>query len=98
MASLRISLSSQRERAEIESNRQRLELLASKRNDLKVAIAETTKGNGGCCWVGSTSTNSSFFQFSSTATNEMLQVQLQQVEDEILKLCKQMNETIERGE
>lgn len=89
------SLLSQQKLAEVEGDRQRLETLAAKRRDLQLAIEECSTKEA--CWLSTTTTSSSFFRFKGGVARDLLQEQLKEVEEELLKLCEKMNKIMEES-
>lgn len=83
-----IAIAQQRAIAEIQHDRDRLEVLAAKRRDLKVALEEVSENADGA-WVASA--NASFFRFGKDSSKQWIQGQLGDIEDELKELCIKLN-------
>ena len=81
-----VAIAEQKAFAEIQVDRERLEVLAKKRVDLKMVLDEVLKHDG--VWVAST--NASFFHFGSMQSSEYVVRQLDEIEDELKGLCHKL--------
>jgi hypothetical protein len=79
-----IAIAQQRAIAEIQHDRDRLEVLAANRRDLKIALEEISR-NVDEAWVASS--NASFFRFGNDSSKLWIQRQLDDIEDELKELC-----------
>jgi hypothetical protein len=79
-----IAIAQQRAIAEIQHDRDRLEVLAANRRDLKIALEEISRNVDGA-WVASS--NASFFRFGNDSSKLWIQRQLDDIEDELKELC-----------
>ena len=81
-----VAIAEQKAFAEIEADRERLEVLAEKRVDLKMVLDEVLKHDR--VWMEST--NASFFLFGSMQSSEYVMRQLDEIEDELKGLCHKL--------
>lgn len=78
-----IAIAQQKIIVEIEADRERLDVLAKQRRDLKIALDDVSANDGG--WVAST--NASFFNFGKDQSIELIQIQLTKIEAELKEIC-----------
>lgn len=81
-----VAIVEQKAFAEIQADRERLEVLAKKRVDLKMVLDKVLTHDG--VWMAST--NASFFLFGSMQSSEYVMRQLDEIEDELKGLCHKL--------
>ena len=81
-----VAIAKQKAFAEIQADRERLDILARKRLDLKMVLEEVSNNDG--VWIAST--NASFFRFGNTQSSELIMKQLDEIEDELKRLCQKL--------
>ena len=81
-----VAIAEQKASSEIQADRERLEVLAEKRVDLKMILNEVLTHDG--VWM--VSTNASFFLFGSIQSSEYVMRQLDEIEDELKGLCHKL--------